>query len=146
MACGTTPADTFDHRGEGVRIDALVKWQAGLLAAAFRSLGKLAVIALAAAVAILVFGPRVDAAVDRWLLPASPTAALQHEVSALHQARRGAVSSASTERHRIERDLHDGAQRRRPERPGQGAALGIGDRRHVDAELFGEVRHHPLGL
>jgi len=72
----------------------------------------LAIIALAAAAAILVFGPRVDAAVDRWLLPASPTAALQHEVSALHQARRGAVSSASTERHRIERDLHDSVQPR----------------------------------
>jgi len=72
----------------------------------------LAAIALAAAGAILVFGPRVDAVIDRWLLPASPTAALQHEVSALHQARRGAVSSASTERHRIERDLHDSVQPR----------------------------------
>ncbi|WP_029118227.1 MULTISPECIES: sensor histidine kinase [unclassified Mycobacterium] len=72
----------------------------------------LAAIALAAAAGILVFGPRVDAAIDRWLLPASPTAALQHEVSALHQARRGAVSSASTERHRIERDLHDSVQPR----------------------------------
>ena len=72
----------------------------------------LAVVALVAAVAIVVFAPVVDAAVDRWLLPPSPTAALQHEVSALTHARRGAVSSAQTERHRIERDLHDSVQPR----------------------------------
>ncbi|MEN4473585.1 sensor histidine kinase [Mycolicibacterium cosmeticum] len=72
----------------------------------------LAVIALAAAVALLVFGPAVDAKIDRWLLAASPTAALQYQVSALAQARQGAVSSAQTERHRIERDLHDSVQPR----------------------------------
>nr|WP_264039181.1 histidine kinase [Mycolicibacterium hodleri] len=72
----------------------------------------LAVVALVAAVAIVVFAPVVDAAVDRWLLPPSATAALQHEVSALTDARRGAVSSAQTERHRIERDLHDSVQPR----------------------------------
>jgi len=54
----------------------------------------------------------VDAVIDRRLLPASPTAALQHEVSVLSQARQGAVSSAQTERHRIERDLHDSVQPR----------------------------------
>ncbi len=72
----------------------------------------LAVFALAAAVAILIFAPAVDARIDRWLLAASPTAALQHEVSALSQARAGAVTSAQTERHRIERDLHDSVQPR----------------------------------
>lgn len=72
----------------------------------------LAVVALIAAVAIVVFAPVVDAAVDRWLLPPSATAALQNEVSALTDARRGAVSSAQTERHRIERDLHDSVQPR----------------------------------
>jgi signal transduction histidine kinase len=72
----------------------------------------LAVVALVAAVAIVVFAPVVDAAVDRWLLPPSATAALQNEVSALTDARRGAVSSAQTERHRIERDLHDSVQPR----------------------------------
>jgi signal transduction histidine kinase len=72
----------------------------------------LALIAVAAAVAILIFGPVVDAAVDRWLLSPSPTAALQHQVSALADAREGAVSSAQTERHRIERDLHDCVQPR----------------------------------
>ena len=50
--------------------------------------------------------------IDRWLLSPSPTAALQHEVSALSDARQGAVSSAQTERHRIERDLHDSVQPR----------------------------------
>jgi signal transduction histidine kinase len=72
----------------------------------------LAVVAVAAAIAIIVFAPAVDATIDRWLLPSSPTAALQHEVSALTDARQGAVSSAQTERHRIERDLHDSVQPR----------------------------------
>ena len=72
----------------------------------------LALVAVAAAVAILIFAPAVDAAIDRWLLSPSPTAALEYQVSALADARQGAVSSAQTERHRIERDLHDGVQPR----------------------------------
>jgi len=72
----------------------------------------LAIVAFAAAIAIVVFAPAVDAPIDRWLLSPSPTAALQHQVSALSDARQGAVSSAQTERHRIERDLHDGVQPR----------------------------------
>jgi signal transduction histidine kinase len=72
----------------------------------------LAVVAVVAAAAILIFAPALDAAIDRWLLSPSPTAALQYEVSALADARQGAVSSAQTERHRIERDLHDSVQPR----------------------------------
>lgn len=72
----------------------------------------LAVVAVAASVAILVFAPALDALIDRWLLTPSPTAALQYQVSALSDARAGAVSSAQTERHRIERDLHDSVQPR----------------------------------
>jgi signal transduction histidine kinase len=72
----------------------------------------LAAVAVLAAVAILVFAPALDARIDRWLLSPSPTAALQHQVSALADARWGAVSSAQTERHRIERDLHDSVQPR----------------------------------
>ncbi len=72
----------------------------------------LAVVAAAAAVAILIFAPALDAAIDRWLLSPSSTLALQHQVSALADARQGAVSSAQTERHRIERDLHDSVQPR----------------------------------
>jgi signal transduction histidine kinase len=72
----------------------------------------LALVAVVAAVAILVFAPAVDAAIDRWLLSPSPTAALEYQVSALADARQGAVSSAQTERHRIERDLHDSVQPR----------------------------------
>ena len=72
----------------------------------------LAAVAVAAAVAILIFGPILDAAIDRWLLSPSPTTALQRQVSALADARLGAVSSAQTERHRIERDLHDSVQPR----------------------------------
>lgn len=72
----------------------------------------LAALAIVGAVAILVFAPAVDAVIDRWLLSPSSTAALQHQVSALTEARQGAVSSAQTERHRIERDLHDSVQPR----------------------------------
>ncbi|CAN5185533.1 histidine kinase [soil metagenome] len=72
----------------------------------------LAVIALIAAVAILVFAPALDARIDRWLLPPSSTAVLQRQVNVLADARQGAVSSAQTERHRIERDLHDSVQPR----------------------------------
>jgi signal transduction histidine kinase len=72
----------------------------------------LAVVAALAAAAILVFAPSLDAVIDRWLLSPSSTAALQREVSALADARQGAVSSAQTERSRIERDLHDGVQPR----------------------------------
>jgi signal transduction histidine kinase len=71
-----------------------------------------AVVAVVGAVVILVFAPAVDALIDRWLLSPSPTAALQYQVSALADARQGAVSSAQTERHRIERDLHDSVQPR----------------------------------
>jgi signal transduction histidine kinase len=71
-----------------------------------------AFIAVIAAVAILVFAPAVDTVIDRRLLSPSPTAALQYQVSALADARQGAVSSAQTERHRIERDLHDSVQPR----------------------------------
>jgi signal transduction histidine kinase len=72
----------------------------------------LALIPLAAAAAIVVFAPILDAKIDRWLLSPSPTAMLQHEVNALADARQGAVTSAQTERHRIERDLHDSVQPR----------------------------------
>ncbi|WP_441963621.1 sensor histidine kinase [Mycolicibacterium houstonense] len=72
----------------------------------------LAIVAVAAAIAILIFAPAMDAAIDRWLLSPSPTAALQYQVNALADARQGAVSSAQTERHRIERDLHDSVQPR----------------------------------
>lgn len=72
----------------------------------------LAVVALAAAAALVIFAPTLDATIDRWLLPPSSTAELQHRVSALADARQGAVTSAQTERHRIERDLHDSVQPR----------------------------------
>ncbi|MFZ0834326.1 MAG: histidine kinase [Mycobacterium sp.] len=71
----------------------------------------LAVIALAAAAAIVVLAPILDAEIDRLLLSPSP-AMLQHEVNALADARLGAVTSAHAERHRIERDLHDSVQPR----------------------------------
>lgn len=72
----------------------------------------LAVIAFVAAVAIVVFAPILDAKIDLWLLAPSSTAILKHEVNALADARRGAVTSAETERYRIERDLHDSVQPR----------------------------------
>src|ERR1700752_1141993 len=49
----------------------------------------LAFVAVVGAATILVFAPAVDAVIDRWLLSPSPTAALQHQVSALADARQG---------------------------------------------------------
>jgi signal transduction histidine kinase len=72
----------------------------------------LAVIAVALAAAIAVFAPALDAKIDHWLLSPSPTAMLEREVSALAHARLGAVTSAQTDRYRIERDLHDSVQPR----------------------------------
>ncbi|MGK2882461.1 MAG: sensor histidine kinase [Mycobacterium sp.] len=72
----------------------------------------LSIIAIAAAGAILVFAPALDAVIDRWLLTPSPTAALKRQVHVMSDARAGAVSSAQAERHRIERDLHDSVQPR----------------------------------
>ncbi|OBK81635.1 histidine kinase [Mycobacterium sp. 1164985.4] len=72
----------------------------------------LAVVALVAAAAILVFAPVIDAKIDLWLLPPSAAAMLQNEVDELADARLGAVSLAHNERHRIERDLHDSVQPR----------------------------------
>ncbi|GED98094.1 sensor histidine kinase [Gordonia crocea] len=71
-----------------------------------------AVVAVVAAVAVLVFAPALDAVIDRWLLSPSPTAVLRRQVDALADARQGAVSSAQSERYRIERDLHDSVQPR----------------------------------
>lgn len=72
----------------------------------------LAVVAFAAAWAIVAFAPILDAKIDLWLLSPSPAAMLRDEVNALADARLGAVSSAHTERRRIERDLHDSVQPR----------------------------------
>lgn len=72
----------------------------------------LAVLAFAVAVAIIVFAPVLDAKIDSWLLAPSPTAMLKHEMNVLADARLGALTSAQTERYRIERDLHDSVQPR----------------------------------
>lgn len=72
----------------------------------------LAVVAFVIAAAVVVFAPTLDAKIDHWLLSPSPTAALKHEVNVLDNARRGAMTSAETERYRIERDLHDSVQPR----------------------------------
>ncbi|OBB38516.1 histidine kinase [Mycobacterium sp. 852002-51961_SCH5331710] len=72
----------------------------------------LAVVALLASVGVVVFAPILDAKIDLWLLSPSPAAMYQHELNALADARMGAVSSAHSERSRIERDLHDSVQSR----------------------------------
>lgn len=68
---------------------------------------------------ILVVAPQVTlglAAVDRklvrWLIGPHKQPALARRVDELEFSRSAAVNSAETERHRIERDLHDGAQQR----------------------------------
>src|SRR6476660_7105170 len=91
----------------------------------------LAFLAVGAAAAILVFAPAVDAVIDRWLLSPSPTAALQYQVSALADARQGAVSSAQPERRRFERDLHDSVQ---PRLVSPGMTIGLAQTK-LDADL-----------
>jgi signal transduction histidine kinase len=53
---------------------------------------------------------RVDAALSRWLL--GPPSDLAARVIELESSRERVVDAAETERRRIERDLHDGAQQR----------------------------------
>jgi signal transduction histidine kinase len=66
-----------------------------------------------AALLLYVWGAgALDRAVSPALLGTSRTAALESRVDTLTEARQGAVDAASTERLRIERDLHDGVQPR----------------------------------
>jgi signal transduction histidine kinase len=53
-----------------------------------------------------------DAAVARWLLGPGRRARLTERIGELETSRAGVVDAAETERRRIERDLHDGAQQR----------------------------------
>jgi signal transduction histidine kinase len=68
---------------------------------------------VAALLVLYVWGAgSLDRAVSPALLGTSRTAALESRVDTLADARQGAVDAASTERLRIERDLHDGVQPR----------------------------------
>jgi len=53
-----------------------------------------------------------DAAVARWLLGPGRQARMEARIGELETSRAGVVDAAETERRRIERDLHDGAQQR----------------------------------
>ena len=53
-----------------------------------------------------------DAAVARWMLGPGRRADLTARIGELETSRAGVVDAAETERRRIERDLHDGAQQR----------------------------------
>ncbi|HEX6569929.1 MAG TPA: sensor domain-containing protein, partial [Acidimicrobiales bacterium] len=55
---------------------------------------------------------RLDLATARWLLAPRRRDVLGEQVSRLETSRAAAVDSAESERRRIERDLHDGAQQR----------------------------------
>src|SRR5262249_19972883 len=57
-------------------------------------------------------GAAGDAAVARWLLGPGRRARLTERIGELETSRAGVVDAAETERRRIERDLHDGAQQR----------------------------------
>jgi len=53
-----------------------------------------------------------DAAVARWLLGPGRRSRMEARIGELETSRAGVVDAAETERRRIERDLHDGAQQR----------------------------------
>jgi signal transduction histidine kinase len=75
--------------------------------------GVIAAVLLAAVLLLYAWGAgALDRAVSPALLGTSRTAALESRVDTLADARQGAVDAASTERLRIERDLHDGVQPR----------------------------------
>jgi signal transduction histidine kinase len=75
--------------------------------------GAIAAVLLAAVLLLYTWGAgALDRAVSPALLGTSRTAALESRVDTLADARQGAVDAASTERLRIERDLHDGVQPR----------------------------------
>jgi signal transduction histidine kinase len=75
--------------------------------------GAVAAVLLAAILLLYTWGAgALDRAVSPALLGTSRTAALESRVDTLADARQGAVDAASTERLRIERDLHDGVQPR----------------------------------
>ncbi|GAA4511759.1 sensor histidine kinase [Brevibacterium yomogidense] len=95
--------------------DAFISADAGM--APRVTLGVSGAAAALVALAILVFSPILDRLLDRGLLPPTRAAALRaerdtltREVGVLETARTGAVDAATTERLRIERDLHDGVQ------------------------------------
>ncbi|MFS4505211.1 histidine kinase [Clavibacter sp. Sh2141] len=75
--------------------------------------GVIAAVLLAAVLLLYAWGAgALDRAVSPALLGTSRTATLESRVDTLADARQGAVDAASTERLRIERDLHDGVQPR----------------------------------
>ncbi len=75
--------------------------------------------AIVGVIGLLVLAPQatmglaaIDRSVVRWLLGPHRQSDLALRVDELELSRSAAVSSAEAERHRIERDLHDGAQQR----------------------------------
>ena len=70
----------------------------------------LAVVLTVFTVVILWYSAMLDRAIDKLLLAPSKADTLTQEVTALDDARQGAVGAAETERARLERDLHDGVQ------------------------------------
>lgn len=70
----------------------------------------LAVVLTVFTMVILWYSAMLDRAIDKLLLAPSKADTLTEEVTALDDARQGAVGAAETERARLERDLHDGVQ------------------------------------
>jgi signal transduction histidine kinase len=82
----------------------------GPKAKALLSAAGVAVLLVAPAVAMIV--TRLDTKASILLLGPSRALELERRVETLSQSRAGVVDAADTERRRIERDLHDGAQQR----------------------------------
>lgn len=97
LLCGAINPDAIDWAPRG---PVMVRLLAGL--------GGIAL--FLAAFVVVYFSTFIDRLIDRGMLMPSKTAQLVEQVNTLDRARTGAIDSATTERLRIERDLHDGVQ------------------------------------
>jgi signal transduction histidine kinase len=109
FALAALPAYVTHLPGQSADLGAFRLHQ-GLAAAAAAIIGVLILLVVAPQATVALAA--MDRRIVRWLLGPRARTDLARRVDELELSRSAAVSSAEAERHRIERDLHDGAQQR----------------------------------
>ena len=109
FALAALPAYVTHLPGQSADLGAFRLHQ-GLAAAAAAIIGVLILLVVAPQATVALAA--MDRRMVRWLLGPCARTDLARRVDELELSRSAAVSSAEAERHRIERDLHDGAQQR----------------------------------